>query len=80
MASYLRDQIDREGSLPAIRTTSSASSTYESSRRVNFEDERFTRSRSPSSGLYGHRSESPLFQPRPPSPGAAGRRSLQEVK
>lgn len=79
MASYLREA-EREGSLPAIRTTSGVSTSYESSRRVNFEDERFSRSRSPTSGLYGHRSESPLFQPRPPSPGAAGRRSVQELQ
>ncbi|XP_045163398.2 coiled-coil domain-containing protein 170-like isoform X2 [Mercenaria mercenaria] len=79
MASYYRD-IEREGALPAIRTTSGVSTTYESSRRVNFEDERYSRPRSPSSGLYGHRSESPLFQPRPPSPGASGRRSAQELQ
>ncbi|XP_060552533.1 coiled-coil domain-containing protein 170-like isoform X1 [Ruditapes philippinarum] len=76
MASYLKE-LEREGALPAIRTTSG---TFESSRRVNFEDDRYTRSRSPTSGVYGHRSESPMFQPRPPSPGAAGRRSAQELQ
>ena len=88
MASYLKDLNEREG-LPPLRTSTGL--THEvSMRRVAFEDDRYSRprspprsrsprSKSPTSGLYGHRSASPLFQPRPPSPGSANRRQLQEV-
>ncbi|KAH3851320.1 hypothetical protein DPMN_093800 [Dreissena polymorpha] len=82
MASYMRDieRLSKDGSLPPLR--SSTSLTQAESRRVNFEDDYYRsprpispRARSPTGGYMGR--ESPLFQPRPPSPG---RRSLQDIQ
>jgi hypothetical protein len=75
MASYLRE-LERDGTLPKIRPNSAVTATYDA-RKVSFSDEERHRSRSPSYLI--HRSESPLFQPRPPSPSSASRRSVQEV-
>lgn len=75
MASYIRE-LEREGSLPPLRP---GSASYTRERTVVFEDERLDRhgrARSPVAGLYT-RSDSPLIQPRPPSPN--GRKSVQDV-
>lgn len=75
MASYIRE-LERDGSLPPLRP---GSASYSRERTVVFDDERLersTRPRSPSTGLY-IRSDSPLYQPRPPSPGS--RRTNQDV-
>lgn len=78
MASYLKD-LERDGSaLPRIRPGSAT--LVRETRRVNFDEERYSRPRSPSNGVYTRQSDSPLFQPRPPSPGAASRRQLQEMQ
>ena len=75
MASYIRE-LERDGSLPPLRPGSGNSYTRE--RTVVFEDERHhdrSRARSPSAGTYVT-SDSPLYHPRPLSPG---RRAQQDV-
>lgn len=72
MATYLKE-MEREG-LPAIRKTSRLLQ-----HRVSFEDERPPDRRSPLTGIAAHRSDSPLLQPRPPSPSSS-RKHLQDMQ
>lgn len=81
MATYLRERdYDYRDSLPSIRTDRRPGSGFNysdpSGRKVTFGDG-ILRHRSASPGRQEYRSESPHFQPRPPSPG---RRTILEVK
>lgn len=76
MASYLRE-LEREGTLPKIRQSASVTASYDT-RRVSFSDDERHRSHSPSC-IHAHRSESPLYHPRPPSPNGS-RRTVQELQ